>query len=101
MVRVPVRVSLRLLDERLKGGGGEFLAGLVVAALLSKALAQPFSQLASVATAVGNGDFSQPPVRIKNWHPRDVRSLIVTVSWMIEQQQKKVDAAKDIPVISH
>ncbi|MCC7367415.1 MAG: EAL domain-containing protein [Chloroflexi bacterium] len=67
------------------------LAGLVVAALLSKALAQPFAQLAAVATAVGNGDFSQPPVRIKNWHPRDVRSLIVTVSWMIEQQRTRTE----------
>ena len=61
------------------------VAGLIVAAFLSFPLARPFTQLAAVAVAVGNGDFSHPPTRIRAWHPREVRSLVTTVSEMIEQ----------------
>ena len=67
------------------------VAGLLMAALLSLVLARPFTQLAAVAMAVGNGDFSHPSAQIKAWHPREVRSLITTVSHMIDQLRSRTE----------
>jgi diguanylate cyclase (GGDEF)-like protein/PAS domain S-box-containing protein len=54
-------------------------------------LAKPFSQLAAVAVAVGKGDFGHPRARLRSWHPREVRSLITTVSEMIDQLQLRTE----------
>ena len=67
------------------------LIGLLVSAFLSRMLAKPFTQLASVAVAVGKGDFGHAPARMRSWHPREVRSLITTVSEMIDQLRSRTE----------
>ena len=66
-------------------------AGLALAALISQLLARPIAQLASVAVAVGGGDFSRLPARPGGWHPHEVRSLIASVSGMIAQLRLRTE----------
>jgi diguanylate cyclase (GGDEF)-like protein/PAS domain S-box-containing protein len=67
------------------------LSGLLLALVLAGLLARPIVRLASVATAVGRGDFSAFPPSPQVWLPREVGSLLLAVRDMVVQLRARTE----------
>lgn len=63
--------------------GLALLLGLLVATLLSEALARPIRRLADIATAVSHGDFSASPEPPHSLAPREMAALQVEIRHMV------------------
>ena len=84
--------QITVSDRRaMTAAAGALLAALALAAILSRLLAHPTAQLAGVTAAVGRGDLTQPPMRPKIWHPREIQSLFATVNHMIAQMRSRTE----------
>jgi len=72
-------------DQVLTVAALALLVGLVVAALLSAALARPIRRLVSIATAVSHGDFSAKPDRPHALVPREIAALQLEIRHMVDK----------------
>jgi signal transduction histidine kinase len=72
-------------NQVLAVAGLALLLGLVVAALLSEALARPIRRLARIATGVSHGDFSTKPALPHSLAPREIAALQMEIRYMVEE----------------
>jgi PAS domain S-box-containing protein len=80
-----------VLMHTLVTAGTALVAGLLLALMLAAVLARPIVHLATVADAVGRGDFSAFPPFPQVWLPREVGTLLLAVRDMVVQLRARTE----------
>jgi len=103
LVAAPPRPVTGLFGDLGEGiliaGGLALVCSALLAALVSRSVAQPLQQMAKVAGAIAGGDYSQ---KLDTRQPDEVRVLAESLATMMQQVKTSQQAMRDLVVnISH